>query len=156
MSNWINEVQDWNETRDNLRYSPSLEYSMLDEELGEYMEAGISGNRVDQADALGDILVVATGALYKLCGGDKEKFDDIMLAITAANNLISACIDNHMYHGAALLQVAEHDIFTAINKLKQFNNQVYAIIWSVVMKNPLLRQFIPYVTKGIFFHHLLK
>jgi len=90
MSNWINEVQDWNETRDNLMYSPSLEYSMLDEELGEYMEAGTVGNRVGQADALGDLLVVVTGALYKLCGGDKEKFDDIMLAITAANNLKSA------------------------------------------------------------------
>ena len=87
MSNWIKEVQDWNEVRDNLRYSESLEYSMLDEELGEYMEAGITGDRVGQADALGDILVVATGALYKLCEGDAGKFDDIMLAITAANNL---------------------------------------------------------------------
>ena len=87
---WVGEVQDWNEVRDNLRYSPSLEYSMLDEELGEYMEAGITDDRVGQADALADILVVATGALYKLCEGDPYKFDDIMLAVTAANNTKSA------------------------------------------------------------------
>ena len=90
MSNWINEVQDWNEDRDNLNYSPSLEYSMLDEELDEYMEAGIAGNIVDQADALADILVVAVGSLFKLCGGDESKFNDIMLVVTAANNTKSS------------------------------------------------------------------
>jgi len=26
--------------------------------------------------------------------------------------------DNHMYHGAALIQIAEHPQFTAINSLK--------------------------------------
>ena len=83
---WVQEVQDWNETRDNLRYTSSLEYAMLDEELNEYMEAALIGDKVGQADALGDILVVATGALFKLCEGDPYKFDDIMLAITAANN----------------------------------------------------------------------
>ena len=84
---WVEEVQDWNETRDNLRYTSSLEYAMLDEELEEYMEAALIGDKVGQADALADLLVVATGALYKLCEGDKYKFDDVMLAVTAANNL---------------------------------------------------------------------
>jgi len=87
MNNWSEEVMMWNEERDNLRYSPSLEYSMLDEELNEYMEAGLIGDKVAQADALGDILVVAVGSLYKLVEGDKQKFEDIMLAITSANNL---------------------------------------------------------------------
>jgi len=62
---------------------------MLDEEVGEFLEAGLADDKVAMADALGDILVVATGALYKLCEGDAEKFEDIMLAITAANNLKS-------------------------------------------------------------------
>ena len=83
----LDEMMDWNIVRDNLRYSPSLEYSMLDEELNEYMEAGITGDTVGQADALGDLIVVATGGLIKLCGGDKQKVSDILLAITAANNL---------------------------------------------------------------------
>jgi len=83
---WCEEVQDWNETRDNLNYSRSLEYAMLDEEVGEFLEAGLADDKVAMADALADILVVATGSLYKLCGGDKYKFDDIMLAVTAANN----------------------------------------------------------------------
>jgi len=87
---WVEEVQDWNEDRDNLVYSPSLEYSMLDEELGEYMEAGITDDKIGQADALADIIVVAVGGLYKLCDGDKYKFDDIMTMVTAANNTKSA------------------------------------------------------------------
>ena len=84
--NWIDDVQDWNEIRDNLRYTSSLEYAMLDEELEEFMEAALIGDKVGQADALADLLVVATGALYKLVDGDPYKFDDIMLAVTAANN----------------------------------------------------------------------
>jgi hypothetical protein len=95
MSNFISEIQDWNEVRDNLMYSPSLEYSMLDEELGEYMEAGIAGDRVGEADALADIIVVAVGGLYKLVGGDKDKFEDIMLAVTAANNTKSDTKNSH-------------------------------------------------------------
>jgi len=84
---FIEEVANWNIVRDNLRYSPSLEYSMLDEELNEYMEAGITGDVVGQADALADILVVAAGGLVKLCKGNIDKVQDILLAVTAANNL---------------------------------------------------------------------
>ena len=87
---WVQEVQDWNAVRDNLRYTSSLEYAMLDEELEEFMEAAITGDKVGEADALADILVVATGALFKLCEGDPYKFDDIMLAVTAANNTKSS------------------------------------------------------------------
>ena len=87
MNNWVDEVQMWNEDRDNLKYSPILEWKMLEEELNEYYDAT---TLVDQADALADILVVAVGGLYKLVGGDKQKFEDIMLAVTAANNLKSS------------------------------------------------------------------
>jgi predicted HAD superfamily Cof-like phosphohydrolase len=84
---FIEEVAEWNIVRDNLLYSPSLEYCMLDEELNEYMEAGIAGDEVAQADALADILVVAAGGLTKLCKGDIDKVQDILLIVTAANNL---------------------------------------------------------------------
>lgn len=83
---WVEEAQDWNEERDNLAYNTGLELAMLDEEVEEYMVAALEDDAVGQADALADILIVATGSLYKLVGGDKYKFDDIMLAVTAANN----------------------------------------------------------------------
>ncbi len=84
---FVEEVTNWNVVRDNLGYSPSLEYSMLDEELGEYMEGGITGDVTNQAKELADIAVVAIGALAKLCDGDLEKIQDILLAVTACNNL---------------------------------------------------------------------
>ena len=87
---FVTEVSEWNITRENLRYSPSLEYSMLDEELNEYMEAGITDDTVGQADARGDIAVVAIGGLIKLCDGDVGKVQDILLTITAANNTKSS------------------------------------------------------------------
>ena len=90
MSNCIEEIMMWNEERDNLRYTSSLEYAMMDEELEEFLVAGTSGDWVGQADALADMIVVSVGGLYKLCGGDKQKFEDIMLAVTAANNTKSA------------------------------------------------------------------
>ena len=87
---FIEEVANWNEVRSNTGYVSSLEYAMLDEELEEFMEAGISGDKVGQADALADILVVAAGGLYKLCGGSVGKVQDILLAVTAANNTKSS------------------------------------------------------------------
>lgn len=85
-NNWVQEVQSWNEIRDNLHYSPLLEGMMLQEEVEEFGNAFRDNDIVGQADALADILVVATGSLYKLVGGDIQKFEDIMLAVTAANN----------------------------------------------------------------------
>ena len=84
---FVEEVVYWNVSRDNLVYSPSLEYSMLDEELGEYMEGGITDDRVNQAKELADIAVVSIGALAKMCDGDIEQVQDILLAVTACNNL---------------------------------------------------------------------
>jgi len=84
---FVEEVCNWNIVRDNLSYSPSLEYSMLDEEIGEYMEGGITGDTVNQAKELADVAVVAIGGLIKLCAGDIDKVQDILLLVTAANNL---------------------------------------------------------------------
>ena len=80
----IEEICNWNEER-GLATEPidvSLEYEMLKEEL---IELIVADTRVDVADALGDIIFVAVGSLYKLTK-DVDKVKDILLAITAANN----------------------------------------------------------------------
>lgn len=81
---WVNEIEEFNIQRNNLEYNRGLEFDMLAEELSEYI---LAKTVEDEADALGDIIVVAVGSLLKLVGGDKHVVDDIMLAITAANSL---------------------------------------------------------------------
>ena len=84
MTDIINEICRWNEVRDNLEYNKDLEYQMLKEELLEYI---VAQDIVDQADAIADIIFVAAGSLFKLCNGDSQKVEDILLAVTGANNL---------------------------------------------------------------------
>lgn len=86
LGQYTEEIMMWNETRDNMNYSCVLEGSMLQEEVEELGTAYRDDDAVGQADALADIIVVAVGGLYKLVGGDVDKFNDIMLAVTAANN----------------------------------------------------------------------
>jgi len=90
MGYYTEEIMNWNIDRDNTDYNTSLEYSMLEEELEEYSDAITTTDIVAQADALGDLIAVATGSLLKLCNGDKDKVYGIMLAITAANNTKSS------------------------------------------------------------------
>ena len=66
-------IRNFNEQRALLgRYQPALEWVMLDEELQEYKDAA---NKAEEIDALCDILVLATGALWKL-GIDPDKAMD--------------------------------------------------------------------------------
>jgi predicted HAD superfamily Cof-like phosphohydrolase len=95
MNNVLEEIMNWNEERGNTTYSCVREGSMIQEELEELGAAYRGGDIVDEADALGDIIFVAVGSLYKLCGGDKDKVYDILLAITAANNLKSSTKDSN-------------------------------------------------------------
>ncbi len=78
----IYEIAQWNNDRDNVFYDKKLEYRMLLEELDEYLGAK---TKVDQADALADIIFVAIGSLFKLTG-DSDKAEDIMNVVCAANN----------------------------------------------------------------------
>lgn len=48
-----------------------LYYGLIKEEVGELMEAHTAGDRVEQLDALIDILVVTVGALHSM-GADAE------------------------------------------------------------------------------------
>ena len=86
MYRFVDEVCMWNIERDNLKYDPAAEYAMLDEEVEEYLEASITGNKIGSADALADTAVVAIGGLCKLCGGDIQKVKEILMAVTSANN----------------------------------------------------------------------
>jgi predicted HAD superfamily Cof-like phosphohydrolase len=58
------------------------------EEIQQYAHSfeGQLEHDVNMADALGDIIFVAIGSLYKLTG-DYQKVHNILLAITAANNM---------------------------------------------------------------------
>ena len=85
--NIIQDICEWNEVRENYSFNKALEYNMLDEELQEFIKAV---ERVDDADALADLIFVAVGSLWKLAGCDTQKVEDILLAVTAANNLKSA------------------------------------------------------------------
>ena len=87
MSNIIQEICDWNYIRGNTEFHPVLEGAMLDEELDEFLDAYNNNDKVEMADALADIIFVAVGSLYKLTGCNEEKVEDILLAVTAANNL---------------------------------------------------------------------
>jgi len=81
------EIMQWNEDRENLGYSCVREGAMLQEELDELGDAYRNGTIVDEADAYADIIFVAVGSLFKLCGGDSQKVHDILMIVTAANNL---------------------------------------------------------------------
>ena len=85
---------DWNEERDNLGYSCIREGSMIQEEVEELGDAYRNGTLVDEADALADIIFVAVGSLFKLCKGDRQKVQDIMMVVTAANNLKTQAKDS--------------------------------------------------------------
>ena len=84
MSNTIQDIFEWNLDRGLIHkdFDLDLEYDMLKEEL---IELIVADNKVDVADALGDLIFVAVGALSKLTK-DEQKVKDIMLAITTANN----------------------------------------------------------------------
>ncbi len=58
----FNDILDWNQTRNKLEFSYSLEYDMLKEEIQEYFTASAL---VDKLDAIADILFVGVGTVAK-------------------------------------------------------------------------------------------
>ncbi len=84
MSNLIQNVFEWNKDRGLIdkEFDLDLEYAMLKEEL---IELIIADNKVDVADAIGDIIFVALGSLSKLARTE-QNVSDIMLSICAAND----------------------------------------------------------------------
>lgn len=118
LSNIVERICIWNEDRDNLLYDTSLEFTMLSEELQEYViakqkmmleyateldidpysEESFSNMteeetkeltmrcKVEEADALADIIFVAVGSLYKLTGGSILRTMRILDEVIDANN----------------------------------------------------------------------
>jgi predicted HAD superfamily Cof-like phosphohydrolase len=84
MSDVIQNIYEWNKDKGlvDKTFDLDLEYEMLKEEL---IELIIAQDKVEVADALGDIIFVAIGSLSKLTK-DEQKVRDIMDAICAAND----------------------------------------------------------------------
>lgn len=113
----LNSICKWNKDRNNVSYDINLEYTMLAEELQEYLlsrqkamldfatakgldphaettftnltedeQSVINLNtRVNEADALADLIFVATGSLYKLANGNEDAVRMILSYVIEAN-----------------------------------------------------------------------
>jgi len=79
MSNIFSRVIGWNAERLNLSFNHQNEYDMLMEELG--VEFKDAKNEDEMVDALCDIIVVATGALYKLGYSPELTMDETLKEI---------------------------------------------------------------------------
>ena len=62
----LEEIVRWNEERRLTAFSAPAEYAMLLEELQEFYVGYSNSDNAEMVDALCDIMVLATGALYKL------------------------------------------------------------------------------------------
>jgi len=83
----IQRVIEWNAARYEQEYDDILTNSLLESEILELDQAdrdGACGNIVDQVDALGDIIYVAIGAMWKL-GLDEAQIYSCIAAICTAN-----------------------------------------------------------------------
>lgn len=59
-------IIEWNKSRNNTEFNCISEYQMLSEELTELLTAHNEEDEHEMVDALCDLIVVATGALWKL------------------------------------------------------------------------------------------
>lgn len=76
-------IVDFNTVRKLTEFKGPVEYSMLYEELQEFLAAYSQGNKYEMVDALCDIIVVATGSLYKLGYDPREALTETVLEITS-------------------------------------------------------------------------
>jgi len=73
----------WNESRNNVNFDVISEYQMLNEELTEFLTAHNEENEHEMVDALCDIIVVATGGLYKLGYDPNKAMDEVIKHISS-------------------------------------------------------------------------
>jgi hypothetical protein len=79
----LDDIVKWNQERRLNGFSATAEYSMLMEELQEFYAAYSEESRNGMVDALCDIMVVATGALYKLGYDPKTALEEAVKEISS-------------------------------------------------------------------------
>lgn len=73
----------FNQDRRLAKFKGDAEHAMLLEELQEFYDAYARGDEYEMVDALCDIIVVATGAIYKLGYDPEEALIETVLEITS-------------------------------------------------------------------------
>lgn len=81
----IERVIQWNKARFDRKFNTDITYKLLNEEVLEFFIAAHDKDRVEMIDALGDILFVAIGALWKF-GFCADEIDQVLLAICDSND----------------------------------------------------------------------
>lgn len=64
--NEFDQIIEWNKERGRTTFNDDTEFDMLDEELEEFTDACLNKNDHEIVDALCDMIVLATGAIFKL------------------------------------------------------------------------------------------
>ena len=64
--NAIQNIVDWNISRNLTEFNPDNEIRLLSEELAEFITAVNNDDEYEMVDALADLIVVAIGGIYKL------------------------------------------------------------------------------------------
>lgn len=76
-------IVQFNIERNLVHYNGQAEYNMLLEELQEFLYANANNDEHEMVDALCDIIVVATGGLYKLGYDPKQALLETVKEITS-------------------------------------------------------------------------
>lgn len=79
----LKEIVKWNQERQLLTFDAMAQYAMLEEELHEFFTAYSNDDETEMVDALCDLIVVATGALYKLGYNPKEALRETVKEISS-------------------------------------------------------------------------
>ena len=82
-------IVQFNLDRNLLEFRGPVEYAMLFEELQEFHSAIAHANEYEKVDALCDIIVVATGALYKLGYVPVKALEETVKEITSRQGAIN-------------------------------------------------------------------
>lgn len=88
--NVLDQIVNWNIDRNLKEYDYDTQNLMLQEELDEFCKAANYNDEYEQVDALADIIVVATGALYKLGYDPTEALKETLKEISSRKGKINS------------------------------------------------------------------
>jgi len=90
MSNPLSPIIRFNKERNLTEFNAKAEYTMLAEELEEFGDASAYNDEFEQINALCDLIVVATGALWKLGYNPSKALDETTKEILARKGTINS------------------------------------------------------------------